>query len=256
MLNNKIKALITRPEREGRVLADKLNKLGIDTLCQPMFDHQLNHELMHQGSQNLVQLLNKVNQPLVIFISVAAVNNANIAHNISLWPASKFFAVGKATAQALNELGIEAVSPQIQTSEGLLALEDLSNIAGQDVIIVRGDGGREHLAESLRLRNANVHYVESYQRIWRKLPKTIDQDWRNHRINCMVITSDAILQSIVQLINLSDDYWRTACYWVVVSQRIAQSAKALGLVNVINSNGASDKAISDAIISYETINME
>ncbi|WP_077339773.1 uroporphyrinogen-III synthase [Pseudocolwellia agarivorans] len=251
MLINNLNVLITRPENEGRVLASKLEKLDVNSLCQPMFDYQGNdnQEILHK-------LLRQVQQPIVIFISVSAVTYANKLYALSSWPVRQFFAVGTATAQALKALNIKATSPEIQTSEGLLTFAELQNITDQDIIIVRGDGGREHLADSLKARNANVTYFEAYQRIWRQLPSNIEQHWRNHHINCMVITSDAILQNIVQLINRSDGYWRTACYWVVASERIAMNAKALGFKRVINANGANDNAISKAIISDVTNNME
>ena len=255
-LKSNINVLITRPENEGRRLATKLNTLGINTQCQPMFDYRVNDNLTKNGPENLAQRLNQVNQPIVIFISVAAVTSANGVIDIASWQASKVFAVGTATAKALKALHIDVISPKLQTSEGLLALPALQSIEGQDILIVRGDGGREYLADSLNEKNGIVYYIEAYQRIWRQLPNNIQQHWLSHQINCMVITSDAILQSIVQLINLSDEYWQTDCYWLVASERIAQNAKALGLKRVINSNGASDNAITNVITSDVTINME
>lgn len=254
--NGNINVLITRPENEGRRLATMLNELGIASQCQPMFDYQTNNNLESGNSPSLEQLLNAAKQPIIIFISVAAVTHANTIRIIKSWPTSKILAVGAATTQALTALGIDAISPEIQTSEGLLTLPELQSIEGQDIIIVRGNGGREHLANTLKARSGIVHYIEVYQRIWRQLPNNIEQHWRNHNINCMVITSDAILKSIVQLINLSDEYWRTNCYWVVVSERIAKNAKALGFTRVINSNSANNNAISNTITSDVIINME
>ena len=242
--------LITRPEKEGRVLAHKLNNMGIRTHCQPMFDYQLNNT-----PENLVHLFTQVNQPILIFISVASVVYANNIKPIISWPASKVFAVGSATLQALEALNIKAITPKTQTSEGLLTLPELQVIEGQSIIIVRGDGGREYLAESLKSRKAIVYYFESYRRIWRQLTLDITQHWRSNNINCIVITSDALLQSVVQLINQSgncaDNYWQNTCHWVVASERIAQKARAIGLFNIVNANGANDYAISEAIINME-----
>jgi len=251
MPTNKLTVLITRPENEGQVLAKKLKQLGVATYCQPMFDYQSNQSL-----SMLQSVLTHVKQPNLIFISVAAVTYANSLHALALWPKGKVFAVGTATAKALKALNIETISPKIQTSEGLLALKEMQNINNQEFIIIRGNGGREHLANSLTTKGSKVYYFESYQRMWRQLPTTIEQNWRKLKINCIVVTSDAILQSIVQLLNLSDGYWQTTCYWLVASERIAQTAKAIGLNHVINTNGANDNAISDAIFSDVIINME
>lgn len=246
MPSNKMNVLITRPENEGRVLANKLKDRGIHTHCQPMFDYKLNNT-----QENLFHLFTQVNQPVFIFISVASVTYANSISPIATWPASKIFAIGSATLKALEALNISAVTPNIQTSEGLLTLPELQTIEGQGFIIVRGDGGREYLADSLKSRKAIVYYFESYRRIWRQLSSDVTQHWRSHNINCIVITSDALLQSVVQLINLSDGYWQTTCQWIVASERIAQKARAMGLLNIVNANGANDKAISEAIINME-----
>jgi uroporphyrinogen-III synthase len=62
-----------------------------------------------------------------------------------------------------------------------------------------------------------------------------------------VITSNALLESIVHLIKNSDSYWKTTCLWIVASERIAQQAKQLGLLNIVNAHGANDQAILNAI---------
>ena len=255
MPNNKLNVLITRPAIEGRVLANTLKKMGAHTHCQPMFDYQLNNT-----PENLSHLFSQVKHPIFIFISVASVTHANSILPINTWPVSKIIAVGSATSKALNALNINTITPTLHTSEGVLSLADLKSVDGQDVVIVRGDGGREHLAESLKSRKAIVYYFESYRRIWRQINSDVVQFWRSNNVNCIVITSDALLQSVVQLINLSDShvdnhsnsYWFTTCCWVVASERIAQNAKSIGLLNVVNANGASDKAISAAISTVIT----
>lgn len=241
--------LITRPEKEGRVLANKLKNMDVDTYCQPMFDYQLNNTKV-----NLLHLFTQVNQPILIFVSVASVVYANKISPIATWPASQIFAVGKATLQALQTLNVDAVAPSLQNSEGILSLAELQTIEEQSVIIVRGDGGREYLAETLKSRKAIVYYFETYQRIWRQLASNVVQHWRSNNVNCIVITSDALLQSVVELVQLmnqsdscADNYWQNTCTWVVASERIAEKARAIGLINVVNAQGASDNAISEAI---------
>jgi len=247
MNNNKLTALITRPEYEGRVLAEKLTTLGVNSFCQPLFDYHSN-----QCQKELSKILNVVHQPIIIFISVAAVRFANKALPLSQWPISKILAVGSATANAVNNLGLECTSPEVHQSEGLLSLPVLQAVKNQDIIIVRGDGGRELLAKTLKSRGAKTHYFEAYQRIWRQLTPNIAQHWRQNNVNCIVITSNALLKSVVQLTTSSDNYWQNICIWVVASERIAQQAREFGLINVINANGANDDAITKAIIKNGT----
>ena len=74
------------------------------------------------------------------------------------WPQSPvgihWFAVGAATAAVLEAYGLNVQVPeQGQTSEALLALpvwHELLATEGLRVLIWRGAGGREHLADSVR----------------------------------------------------------------------------------------------------------
>jgi len=239
--------LITRPEKTGRVLAQQLKNIGINAWCYPLFDYQ------PLADENATQILiGKHPQGIVIFVSVAAVEFAHRAFNLLNWQQKTIIAVGNATKAALSRSGVNAISPELHTSEGLLTLNALNekNIKQQDVIIVRGDGGREHLAEQLNMRGANVHYLESYQKVWRPLAQNPVSEWKNKQINCIVVTSNALLDSILRLINNSDDDWKNTCLWIVASERIAERAKQLGLLNIVNANGANDQAIISAINNH------
>jgi len=247
MPSSKKQVLITRPEKAGRVLAQQLEGIGINALCQPFFEYR------SLATKDTTQkLIEQTPQAIIIFVSVAAVEFAHQAFSFSRWQQKCIIAVGDATKAALKHLGINAISPELHTSEGLLTLNVLSekNIKDQTIIIVRGDGGREHLAQQLSLRGSNIHYLESYKKVWLPLSQNHVLQWHNKQINCIVITSNALLDSIVQLIKNSDSYWQTTCLWVVASSRIAERAKRLGLKNIINANGANDQAMLSAITSY------
>lgn len=242
MSKHKLKLLITRPEKAGRDLQSCLQQHGYQSYCQPCFDYQ--------SSANLEQLLTlqgQINNPIVIFISVAAVEFANKLMPISLWPTQAVIAVGSATQQALKTLGISAYVPENHHSEGLLALPALQNVQAKEVLIVRGDGGRELIAEDLRRRGASVHYFESYRRVWRNYSLELIKTWHQQQINCILITSNALLEFVVNLINDSDSYWREQCLWIVASSRIAENTKAMGIRRVINANGANTTAIITAL---------
>ncbi|TWX74241.1 uroporphyrinogen-III synthase [Colwellia sp. C1TZA3] len=242
MTKHKLKILITRPEKAGRDLQGCLQQQGYQSYCQPCFDYQDGASL-----EQLRALQRQLTRPLVIFISVAAVEFANKLMPISLWSTKEVIAVGAATEQALKTLGINALVPTKHDSEGLLALQPLQNVQTKDVLIVRGDGGRELIAEDLRRRGASVHYLESYQRVWRNCSPKVIKTWHQQQINCILITSNALLEFIVSLIDNSDNYWQEQCLWIVASNRIALKAEEMGINRVINAHGANTTAIINAL---------
>ena len=80
----------------------------------------------------------------------------------------QWFSVGAATAQILADHGLDVSYPAAgDDSEALLELPQLREaIARPDarVLIMRGEGGRELLAERLREQGASVDYLELYRR--------------------------------------------------------------------------------------------
>ena len=247
MSKNKLNVLITRPEKAGRALLQKCQAEQINAWHQPLFSYQ--NKL---SSAELAVNVSAVSAPIVIFVSVAAVEFAQQSLPIKQWQASHIIAVGQATWQALKNYDITALCPSLHTSEGLLALVELQNIAEQSVLIVRGDGGRELIAQQLVQRGAQVQYLEVYRRVWHSLAENIGQIWQQKNINTIVITSNALLESVVNLIELCDNYWQNRCLWIVASERIAEKARALGLQQVVNAQGASDDAILAVIRKHGT----
>ena len=77
-------------------------------------------------------------------------------------------AVGSQTAQALRQQGFINIHAPAHgnDSEAALALPIWHTLPqGSTIAIIRGQGGREHLAQTLRQRGFAVQYAECYQRI-------------------------------------------------------------------------------------------
>jgi len=249
----KLNVLITRPEKKAQTLAESLATTGIACVNQPLFDYQPSADF--QASKRLL-----TNADIIIFVSVAAVEFAHAIFAAPNWRYQHIIAVGRATKAALQQRDISNVlCPQQENSEGLLTLPELNKkFHRESITIVRGNGGREHLANHLEKNGAKVNYLESYQRVWRTFTEDMGKQWFKQQINCIVVTSNAILEKLVQLIIEEQDhdqqladYWRNQCLWVVASQRIATNAQQLGLSLVVLSNGASEKAIAAALRQLE-----
>lgn len=229
--------LVTRPSPQGELLCQQLKAQRIIAHHQALFDYQavaVSAEVIKQMSA----------QALVIFVSPAAVTFAQQQYPIIDWPCQQIFAVGKATQNKLAEVGVSAIAPEQQNSEGLLALAEFSALnAKQPIVIVRGDDGRELLFDELSARDAKVSYLTVYQKVWVAISEQDVQSWQNKKITVIVVTSQAILARLLQVIDKSQAYWQQCC-WLVASERIAEFARQQQLTQVVNLNSANNQAIS------------
>ncbi len=247
MPSKPLRVLITRPKAKAQQLALLLNQQGIVNTSQALFDYQSN-----AYAHDIATALEHAD--ILIFVSVAAVEFTHATYPLPNNLPQTIFAVGNATKNALQSIGITTTispPPQQEHSEGLLKLPQLARVSGKKVVIFRGNGGREHIAENLKLRGATVSYIESYQRVWRTLPINIAEQWRAQKINCIVVTSNDILLALLKYLasatTNTDNYWQSQCLWLVVSDRIEKNAKALGLTRVINTHSASSQILCNTL---------
>ena len=248
--NEQLYIAITRPLPQGEQLQQKLKMAGFNAISQPLFEVKSNTD-----AEIIADYLATPQIDGFIFISTSAVKFANRAFALKKWqlqhPKTIFFAVGKKTKAALLTCGIASVlTPVQENSEGLLALPELINIENKTIIIIRGDPGREYLAEQLTDRGANIRYLSSYQKVWCELSADeVVQRWLNAQINCIVVTSIALLEKIVELLTRGQtNITQLNNYqWVVVSNRIAQRAQQMGLTHINLAENASDQAMITTI---------
>jgi uroporphyrinogen-III synthase len=81
-------------------------------------------------------------------------------------PARRTAAVGRATASALVRRGVSVdVRPESANTEGLLAAAQFVDVQGQRLLLVKGEGGRDLLRETLVARGALVDVLEVYRRV-------------------------------------------------------------------------------------------
>ena len=94
-------------------------------------------------------------------------------------------------------------------------------IRRQTILIFRGQGGREHLGDSLRQRGAEVHYVEVYKR------RPLASDIRaaiaaagDRRPEAIVATSAEVLDALAASIHAQRQQWLFALPIITLSGRI------------------------------------
>ena len=190
---------------------------------------------------------------LAIFTSVNAVERASplIQKRGGIPLALEIAAIGKATARALAGSGIgRCLQPESDfTSEGLLALPRLQSVAGQSIVIVRGEGGRALLADTLTERGARVDRAEVYRR---ERP-TADVGallgrWARGEIGAAVATSTESLLNLFDMLGgAGQDYLRDTPL-IVISARTRQTAAEYGCRRILVAREASDDAIAAVLL--------
>ncbi len=159
--------------------------------------------------------------------------------------------VGKGSARALQQrLGRrpDLVPEASFDSEGLLALEPLQHVHGIHILIIRGVGGREQLADTLRQRKAQVDYAEVYRR--ETPPPTEGSEWLD-KTDIITLTSSEAARNLVSMTPAAARESLFAKPLVVVSERCAEQAHQLGFHQAIRvSPQASDEAMVQTLIEW------
>jgi len=178
---------------------------------------------------------------LLIFISANAVEYA--APYLPPSFAVPVAAVGQATAAALLRLGRSdtLIPPGRADSESLLSLPSLQSMEGKRILIVRGEGGRTLLGDTLQERGGTVDYAEVYRRTLPTAdPQALLDRWPT-TVDAVTVTSGEALANLCTL--LHDDQRLFATPLVVVSERTAKDARQRGFRRVVIAAGAADEQI-------------
>ncbi len=237
--------LITRPAPDCYQLAEQLNAAAISAIAQPL--------LTLKAGDGLSSLLLQINAlkagDYIIAVSHHAVTFAHdyLISQGAAWPKNvHYIAVGHKTAATLTKLsGQKVLSPEHRCdSEGLLALPELAHVKDCNVLILRGNGGRELIHQALTARHAVVNYCETYQRCWLDLDgEKLATQWQHQQLDTLVITSAEQLVFLTTRIPAQYLTWFLNCHLLVPSQRVAEQAITLGFVNISTVGSASNHAL-------------
>jgi uroporphyrinogen-III synthase len=195
--------VITRPRSAAEALAAALAREG----AQPFVFPALAIEDLPPTNELQAALARLREATLAVFVSANAVHRGLAASlQQGPWPTSaRVAAIGEATAQALRESGFDAViSPEGRhDSDALLALAPLqrASVAGENVVVFRGEGGRERLKEALEERGARVSYAQCYRRVRpRTDPATLLAAWRRGEVHAVSALSAETLENFAALV--------------------------------------------------------
>lgn len=253
-----LQVLITRPLEQAREWERELRGLGADTALLPVMSIEPVSEPaeLQRVKERMMAL---ADYQKVVFVSRNAVQHAWEWID-RYWPQLpahiRYFAVGSATASAASEYGLHVeAAGEAMNSEALLRLPALQSVAHEKILICRGRGGRDFLAENLRARGAQVDFCELYHRRLPEAARGQLADFlrtRQHSEAELVLAahSGESLENLNRLIgdlSVGDQALLRGSYLLVPGERAADLARSLGFDRVIAALNATDAVMTETL---------
>jgi len=253
-----IKVLVTRPEQQAEALCESIQNLGGTAIRLPVI------EITQSRDQQAAKaVLDNISQyDIGIFISRNAVDwtMKSLPEKISNPKKSNLdkltlIAIGTATAKTLEQiLSAPVISNSGANSEALLELEALSdkNVRGKKIIIFRGEGGREHLATTLRKRGATVDYAEVYRRNCPEYDRdAVAKLWSSNSPDVVIVTSNEGMENLFSLLNEEQSNILLGKQLLVMGERMLEFSNDFGFaIPPILAEESSDEGILSTIVKW------
>lgn len=239
--------LVTRPEPQAVALAQRLRDLGVRPFVFPAID--ILPAVLSATELACIAELDRYQGVICISAAAAELGVRLCADRWPQWPLHQtWYAVGPASGKPLQGWALNLqIAAAGSSSETLLALPALQAVEGQRFLIMRGNGGRETLAETLRSRGAQVDYLELYRRQPAQSdPAVLQHFLAETGVRVVSVTSGESLDHLLdQAVVIAPGLQQ--CPLVVVSGRLAEHARERGFNNVYIAAGASDDALVSAL---------
>ena len=240
--------LVTRPRQQARQLCGLIAQQGGVAEQFPT----LEIEAVACNDEIDKKLASLGNYHWLIFISANAVNFAVKANNgkIDSFVLPHIAAVGKATEKALQQQGlsVDLLPDKGFNSEALLEMPVLQNMQGVKCLIIRGQGGREKLADIIRSRGAQVEYLEIYKRVKPETDNTVLVSLlEQNQLFAVTITSVEALQNLLTMLDEKSVALLFSVPVVVISHRIRHKAEQFGFKRIVVTDNPADRAILETL---------
>ena len=261
-----IRALVTRPREQAEALAEAIRSRNGKAWTLPMLEIVPVPET--QAMRDTVMSLDQFNRVIVISRHAAHFGMESIE---SYWPqlpiAQDWYAIGKSTGSALREFDVHATSPETGSdSESLLGLETFQRVHDEKILIIKGEGGREMLEQTLVARGAQVECLAVYrrQRPDYRSNQAMDVISEND-INVILAGSGETVMNLQHCLTsgskdlppndrqqIPSKNILENCLLVVPSDRIARQSRTMGFNRVYTTEGASNAAMLSALDSINS----
>lgn len=244
--------LVTRPVHQAGPLCELIQAAGGLAISYPVLEIG-----EPEDTSVLHEQLDRLNDfDIAIFISPNAVLRAFplIEAHGGLPADIQVATVGRGSARELKRLGREPdICPDKRfDSETLLAMDEMLDVGGKAVIIFRGVGGREMLADTLRERGAEVEYAEVYRRTRPDTDNAIlMQAWEKGELDIITATSSEGLHNLCVMAGEAGHAHLRQTPLVVMNERTVIVAEELGFDgSVIVASAASNEAMVEAVSQW------
>lgn len=231
------RVLVTRPQPQADAWVRLLRAAGLPALALPLI------EIGPAPDPAAVRAMVDGLQPgmLVMFVSPNAVSQFGACLPAGwAWPDGvRAACTGPGTVAALHALGVPPAAVVAPAPGGVLESESLwerlraEDWLGRRVWIVRGDGGRDWLASTLRQAGADVAFLQAYRRQaprWTPEQQALAAAALADPVgSCWLLSSSEAIDHLVSL--LPQARWHHA--WALAShERIAARARQAGFGRV------------------------
>ncbi|MET0981808.1 MAG: uroporphyrinogen-III synthase [Telluria sp.] len=248
--------VITRPRAQAESLARAVAAIGRTPIVLPL----LEIAPLEDSSALQAALCDLERYALVAFVSPNAVDAA-LAH-VPVWPQGwprqvPLAVLGAGSRAALAAHGlcednatiVGPIDPTRSDSEHLLAALDLAALAGKRVLIVRGESGRELMADGFRAAGAQVDVVPAYRRSVPPLSPQLAAQLRTllDAPNDWIITSSEALRGLFARLEELDPGCVSQMrgqHLIVPHARIAATAAELGIARVTLTGSGDDRLLA------------
>jgi uroporphyrinogen-III synthase len=225
-----LRVLNTRPKQQASSLAQAIEDAGGLSINLPLLDIKPTTTTW----KNKLPALEKFQY--AIFTSPNAAHYFFTEISPHTWSNNtKILAIGQGTTKALIQLGFPTPTcPKQADSEHLLMLDALQNIKNQNILLIKGQGGRTLIHTTLIARGAYVSVLDVYQRVLPQHNKNRTQTlWHEDAVDIILITSETALVHLFALFGEQARAWLCSKPYLVISERLRKAAYDRGIQTVM-----------------------
>lgn len=246
--------VVTRPAGQTAHMAELIRAAGGEPVLFPAL------EIFDAGDlQPVIALIERLDTfNLAIFVSANAVSKAlALVQARRAWPSAlRVATVGRGSERELRRAGFAAVIAPGERfdSEALLDQPELQDMQGKRVVIFRGEGGRDLLGDTLSARGAAVEYAECYRR---GRPQADVAELlalaARHELDAVTVTSSEGLANLYDMLDQPGRQWLEQTPLFAPHQRIAASARALGVKTVVLTGPGDEGLVAGLAAFFATV---